>query len=398
MPETADPVAALDAKDIPTRAAGTRDLSLSGGPEHLERLLLAATTDKSPGVRFGAAAAVADILSRHRLGASFSIISVETREACLKTVAGTDPAHNAGLFQICGLVGVPGGISRIFAAMRDPRVDVRAGACVGLWRCIASASANGDAALEASVVALLGDGRIQLETRAEIARICANAGYLTALDASRTLLAEATRNVAKVLEEAVSRLEAPPSNLGVWYDAGIDAGEVTAKPRKGGRAAMVGTDDGILIIGKPMRGPLPKPARMLWARAPGAESAGPAMQVQSLTWWPGDGEDIVAIADSLIAAERFTDLDALDASLPQTAASLRVRGSGLLARGDVAGAVDALELAVTLKKIPMDTWWFLADALHRQGRDAEARPHLEKFLAKAGKKAPHVEEAKKRLG
>ena len=398
VPETADPVAALDAKDIPTRAAGTRDLSLSGGSEHLARLVIAATSDKSPGVRFGAAAAAADILSRHRLGPAFAAISTEAREALLRTVSGTDPGHNAGLFQICALLGVSGGYARISAAMRDPRVDVRAGACVGLWRCIASASANGDAELEASVVALLGDIRIQLETRAEIARIAANAGYASALDASRVLLAEATRNVAKVLEEAVARLEAPPSNLGVWYDAGIDAGEVTAKPRKGGRAAMLGSNDGILVIGKPSRGPLPKPSRMLWARAPGAESAGPVMQVQTLTWWPGDGEDVVAIADALIAAGKFSDLDALDASLPQCAASLRLRGSGLLARGDVAGALGALELAVSLKKVPTDTWWYLAEALHRSGNDEEARPHLEKFVGKAGKKAPFVEEAKKRLG
>ena len=66
--ETPDPLAALKSKDISDRAAGCRDLSLTGTVENLEVLAELAASDKSPGVRLNAAAAAADILSRCRNG------------------------------------------------------------------------------------------------------------------------------------------------------------------------------------------------------------------------------------------------------------------------------------------------------------------------------------------
>ena len=66
--------------------------------------------------------------------------------------------------------------------------------------------------------------------------------------------------------------------------------------------------------------------------------------------------------------------------------------------GDVTRAVESLQACVEMKRVPTDAWWWLAEALHRAGRDAEAKPHLEKYLSKAAKRAEHVAEAKRRLG
>jgi tetratricopeptide (TPR) repeat protein len=83
--------------------------------------------------------------------------------------------------------------------------------------------------------------------------------------------------------------------------------------------------------------------------------------------------------------------------LPLTAATARLRGAARLHAKDPAGALEQLTAAVEMKKVPADAWWYLADALHALGRDDEARPHLERFLAKAGKRAPFVLEAKRRI-
>ena len=66
--ETTDPIAALGSKSIADRAAGCRDLSTIGTVENISDLSVLAGGDKSPGVRLSAAAAVADILSRCRVG------------------------------------------------------------------------------------------------------------------------------------------------------------------------------------------------------------------------------------------------------------------------------------------------------------------------------------------
>lgn len=84
MAETEDPVAALSAKQLPIRAAGARDLALTGTHIHLELLLRTAIRDVSPGVRLGCAAAAADILTRYRLEPGE--VDAEVREAHLRLI------------------------------------------------------------------------------------------------------------------------------------------------------------------------------------------------------------------------------------------------------------------------------------------------------------------------
>lgn len=395
MPETKDPVAALDAPDIPTRAAGARDLALAGTPEVVDRLLAMAKADKSPGVRLACAAAAADIASRDRLSGS---IPEDTRRRWLLAIQGADPGLNAGLFQVAAVLSLPEAVNRIVVGLRDPRHDVRAGACVGLWRLVASAEANGDAALEARVVAALDDKRARVETRVEIARICAAAGFLSALEPARRAAEESIRNTRKLADETVDRLQSPPTGVGIYVDVGIDNGEARPPGKPRGYMALLSATDCVTANASVSRHAPGGPMRVMSGKLPGEEAASAVVQVGRSTYWAADGDDLCAFGDRLLAKGAFDLLDACEAVIGTSAAGLRVRGAALLARGDAKGALEALEDSVAGKKVPSDAWWFLAEALHVLGRDDEARPNLEKYLAKAAKKAPFVEEAKRRLG
>ena len=98
-----------------------------------------------------------------------------------------------------------------------------------------------------------------------------------------------------------------------------------------------------------------------------------------------------------MAAERFDLAARVDAILPITASTVRLRGAALLRAGDAAGAAEALASAGEMKKAPADTWWWLAEALEALGRHREAREALERFVSKSPKRAPHVAAARKRL-
>lgn len=399
MSETPDPVVALSAKDLASRAAAARDLGARGTPDHLAALLVRAVSDPSPGVRLATAAAAADILSRWRLAPRAADISEETRAALWASIKPTDPGVNPGIFQVCGTLGVPDATSRILGAMRDPRADVRLGACVGLWRLCTSAAVNGDAALEARVVALFDDPRVRPDTQAEIARVCSVVGYTTALDAVRRLAENGLRLIATVASEAQQRLEWAPALGGVWIDLGIDAGAVDEAATSGALVAIPDAETLIRATGQSVEKlALAVPPRRLWAKRPGAAEATWALQIGTTTYWAAEEEEIVTFGDHLMAAEAFDAFALVEPLLPVTAATTRLRGAARLRAGDAEGSLEFFVAALEMKKIPADTWWFYADALHRLGRTDEARPHLEKFLSKAGKRAPHVAEARKRLG
>lgn len=399
MPETQDPLVALEAKELATRAAGARDLAAAGSPAAIPRLLLAATKDPSPGVRLAAAGAAADILSRHRFSPRYEAIPVETRREWLRVIAGVDPVVNTGLFAVTGTLAIPEAFARVIIGLRDPRQDVRAGACVGLWRAVASAAVNGDHGVEAQVVATLADARIRIETRVEIARICADVGYTSAAEPARALPGQCVRHTHTLAEEIAARLEAPPSPVGVWVDLGLDVGEVDAKADGDDVCVILGIGDAVYAYadGRVVREVPPSALRVLQARQRDKDNVGPVVQQGSRSWWPAAPDDVCTFGDRLLAAGRPDLVTLCEDALGTSAAGLRVRGVALLARGDTEGARLALQTAVAGKRVPADTWWWLAEALHRLGLDAEAQPHLERYLAKAGKRAPHADAARARL-
>jgi hypothetical protein len=401
MPETPDPIAALAAKDIPTRAAGARDLGAAGEPAHVTRLLELAIKDPSPGVRLACAAAAADILARWRLPPRSAQIPASDRDAWFRVVTGADPGVNTGLFHVCAVLGLPAALGRIVVGLRDPRADVRTGAWGGLLRLCASAAVNGDAEVEGAVIGLFTDARIRPETRAEVARICSLVGYTSAASAARSLTDNPGKAIQTTATEAVQRLEFPPPVEGIWVDLGIDAGQ--SDPARD-PVAYAALRDPSAVLWADEAGIREQDLRSVAAfrrlhmKRPGATEAGPALQIGLRTLFPADGDEIVAFGDRLLADGADDALRFVEPILPPTAASARLRGVIKLRAGDVPGAIEVLQIATEMKKVPVDTWWFLADALHRAGRDADAAPHLERYVAKAPKKAPFMAEARRRLG
>lgn len=389
MAETADPVRALSARDIPTRAAGARDLALVGTLEHVPTLLTMSLEDRSPGVRLHCAGAAADILSRYR---SAEALPPERRTALYEPIAKADPGFNPALFQVASELATPACVSRILGGMRDPRVDVRQGACVGLLRLCQQGSRNGDAELERSVVALLSDPRIKPDTRVEIARICSWVGYSSALPVVEGFAGLGPK-LEELAQEAAERLRNPGRTDGIWVEAGRDAGELVARNRTGLAAALVGSH--LVLASSPVAETKVGGIRLLFIKERGWDSADRALQVGDRTFHPGDPDDVAALADAILASNRM-DLETA-VVWPDTAAGRRARGSFALQHGRVEEALSLLQEAVDLKKVPADTWWWLAEALRLAGREEEGRPHLEKYVAKASKRSPWLAEAKRRL-
>lgn len=391
MAETENPVESLHAKELPVRAAAARDLALAGTAEHLVLLVDRAVHDISPGVRLSCAAAAADILTRYRRSGVADAIPVEVRLALFKRFSPVDPGGNAGLFQVAATLGIPAGFERVLLGLRDPRYDVRSGAVVGLWRYAVSGVVNGDERTETAVVAALGDTRVRVETRAEIARLCANVGFTRAHHAASVLAAAEAKGVATVGAEALARLDAPPPRDGFWVDLGTDAGEVAPGAVVRSTIATVGD----IVVGA--RGGETRahgPRRYLWIKRPGETELAFALQIGPTTWYRASPEEMLAFGDHLLAAGAWPALDRIDPILPPGAATLRLRGAALLHRGDVEGAIATLSAAMELKKVPVDTSFYLGDALVRAGRRAEGLPHLERYLARAPKKSPHLAAAR----
>ncbi|MDP6933278.1 MAG: hypothetical protein QGG40_10200, partial [Myxococcota bacterium] len=132
MPETNDPHVALRSKKLSERAAGSRDLGQTGVPDDIPLLVDLARQDRSPGVRLNAAMAAADILSRYRFGSRRKKLKKKQRNELLQLFNGIDPGINPGLFSMLACLGVPEAINRLTVGLRDPRMDIRRGAVVGM--------------------------------------------------------------------------------------------------------------------------------------------------------------------------------------------------------------------------------------------------------------------------
>ena len=179
--ETSAPLDSLKARGIPERCAAARDLSQIGRIEDIPALVDRAASDRSPAVRLVTAGAVADILSRYRLEPARSTLSDADREELIASFRHIDPETNGGLFSMLACADLPSVLPRLAIGLRDPRGGVRVGAAVGLLRYCVSGAHHGNRALEAQVVEMFSDRRLRPDALAEVARVCAAAGFRTSL-------------------------------------------------------------------------------------------------------------------------------------------------------------------------------------------------------------------------
>ncbi|MCB9762899.1 MAG: hypothetical protein H6739_24070 [Alphaproteobacteria bacterium] len=413
----------LDKGDIHERADVGRQLSRIGVPDQIPRLLDAACEDKSPGVRLYAIGAAADILSRYRVGASREGLPDDLRQEIHTQVRRIDPSVNAGMFSVLATLGLPRTVKPILVGLQDPRLDVRTGAAVGMFRYCISWAAHGDQEVRARGVALLSDPKVRPDVRAHLVRICAYCGWTEARPVmERFLLRE--DQVRDAAEQALAWLDAiTTANTlgGLWWSDGADAGEIRSAPPP--RTWLL-LGEGVAISGEPgafrAKGAWEAPAadalklgterwslrRMILAPPGRGEERDQAFQHNGRTWYRATAVDILELAEG-VADQGFGALpeaavpalvDPILAGLPDKAESGRLAARIELIAGLAEQAVARLEEIASSKKPAVDIYFWLGEARAAAGDAAGAREAWSAYLKKAPKRAPYSDLAQERLG
>ena len=407
-------MAALLDKELTVRAAACRDLAQIGLPAVIPMLADLARSDRSPAVRLGAAAAVADILSRYRVGPARAGLPEADRAALLHQLATIDPGHNPGMFMMLACLDTPEAGRRIRLGLKDPRGEVRLGAGVGLLRLCCSAARGADLVLEAEVVSMIGDPRLRPDAVAELAKVAAAAGYRSALPAlERQDLGGAAQESINAMIQVLRSFDQPAE--GAWLADGRDAGELNPAPPRSAALLVVGAGEAVMLRRGEGWLPLPgfgqRAARRMYFRRPGAAQAGPALQVGEHTFVPVQGDALAAaLLDILppLSLEAHPDAGwteagaamaahALAPLLPDTGAGqlglARVRADA----GDSQGAEDAASQATEAKKPPIEAYALLGQLCAQAGALDRARAAWSVVAERGKKRDPLVLAIKARL-
>ncbi|RME25425.1 MAG: hypothetical protein D6798_09000 [Deltaproteobacteria bacterium] len=415
-PETEDPRAALGDRSIHVRCAAARDLSRVGTPDDILLLLDRAQNDPSPAVRLGAAGAAADILSRYRVGPRAGELDTATRQSLFDSFQGIDPNINAGLFSLLACIGLPVGFRRIAAGLRDPRVDVRLGAAIGLLRLCQSASVAEDEELEAAVVDLLRDRRLKPDAAAEVAMVAARVGYRSAAPVIASLALEGAH--ADQVDRALELLRSYEEPLrGAFFTDGRDAGEVNPEPSMPSGFAVFSASGALMGDGDDpanwsyLDGVLPGGIRRMFIRRVGDAEPSAAFQLEGRTWYAATVEQVCDAARTIARPDEL-QWEALEAEspleehapslfadlLPDDATGDLLRGLLLARAGRLDAAVEAFDACLQRpRKVPKDAGFYAGQALWAAGRVEDGRRALQGFLQKARKKDPRRAVAEARL-
>jgi hypothetical protein len=412
----------LTHKSIHDRAEGARQMALIGATEHIDALMDIAQRDKSPAVRLGCAGAAADILSRHRSGHARRKLTLPEREKILAKFRALDPGVNPGLFAVLATLDLPRSLDRIIVGLRDPRYDVRQGACVGLLRYCTSISVAKNDRIPTKVIALLNDKRIRADVLAGIMRVCVACGWQQSTEAIEQHLDRGDQ-VGQAAEQCLAQLAAqadPQSILGVWAYLGIDAGEVNARI-KAQRSLVLGegvavrgvlgksyvldswtrSDDGAVVLGDQE----PQRLRRMWLALPGQE-ARDAFQTDGQTWYATDSDGLIELVSDWLGvttespvADRAAMGAVLLPLLPDNAAGHKLAAQIEIASGLGDLAVERLQtLLGKRKKPPLDMLWLLAQAHDSAGDSQTAHSFARKYVDRAEGKGKYLEAAMARLG
>ena len=408
--------ATLQSSSVHDRVEAVRALAREGTAPDLEPLLTLALEDKSPSVRLTAAAAAGDILSRVRLPARRGAVTDGVRRAILDELKGIDPILNPSIFQVYATLEIPEAVGRTLLGLRDPRVDVRSGALVGLERLCVSSTAHGSEFVERRVVQSLNDARIPISTKVDVAMLAARVGFRSVEPALDELegLVDGTLYERIELAREWHALSGQSAGIhGLWVANGLDAGEV-GEPAE--EPTWLLLREGVAAYGiRPQTGAWAWKNGGFTCSLAGAKRGTPirrmvcssgldefrlVLQIGDRTFRQVEEDEMPALLESLEdgagGALASVYCDGMAEELGEEKPERFVYGCFLLWAGRADEAFDVLGASAG-RGVPKEVWWVQSRAARLAGRTKDEKAVLAHYLKRAAKKAPRREVAQARL-
>lgn len=411
--ETEDPRAALGAKDLPTQAAGARDLARVGTWDDVDDLLQLAVNHKRTGLRLIAAAAAADIVHRYRTGSAGEPLGTERANDLVDWVKRTDPGLNPSALMLLSAVPTKTVVSRLGRLLRDPRGDVRTGAAVAVRRMAVSHTDLELPHLREAVGTWLTDRRSPPDALAELVHLVGRLGWSElrpAVQNLRTTSEPVREAITQTLQQLDVRAD-PATWQGLWLSNGLDVLEQIADDppttwmligpdavvTDGGQIASAEWQDDRLHSDA-----LPGPARLAWLPRLGQPTPSAALQAPGQTWYRVEGTELMTWLDEHalnIPPAAAPAAASVAASLAEAegAAAVRARAICQVIAGDLQGADEALTKLTGTKKPRADLFFWLGELRLRQGRSADAIAAFTTFVDRNPKRSPLLQPAQQRL-
>lgn len=403
MTETPDPRAALEAKDLPTQAAGARDLALVGTWSDLEPLLELASTARSTGLRLVSGAALADIVHRYRTGRASPPPGAQEQADLIERIKRLDPSINPNVLMVLAAFPERRVIERLGRLLRDPRNTVRLGAAVSLRRMALSHTDLDLPELRGALADWVRDPRLPPDSHAEVLRLIGDLGVFELSDAAQTARCstQSESDARDLTLRLLQQRKEPATWNGVWLSDGRDVLE-PGQPSQEISVLLIYRGQASIDFGKAVgfstdkgRGRCDSALDGLrWIRAPrlGHPEPLPALQIQGRTWFhavvPTELIDFMRTC-----ADRFsTDPGPVRAILPalleqaEGTAARRALPLARLLAGDLDQAHTALSSAVKAKRPRSEDILWLARADELLGHTSKAVQGYRAFLEKSGRK------------
>jgi len=417
LTKQADALASLASGGITERAEAVRELGRLGDEQVLDTLLTAALKDKSPAVRLAAASAAADVLARYRLEPHRGDFASSRRRELIEQLRSIDPGRNTGLFQVLACAGDPAVVRNLGRGMRDPRVDVRTGALVGLERLVCSGSVNGDPRMARELDTLLDERRLRSDALLGLARLAWRTGLWQLRGKAEDLGGRLEERWLPQLDELLDGFPEKLGSehvLGCWLGPGLDCGE--QRPDPGApvflivlpSTLVVGGSDSLQLVpwsleegrlGCTALGPdEPLPVRVLRTWFDGQDDL-EVLQIGSTSYGRLVEKELPAVFDLLTLVDFDTVamarqlLAMLDPQLSGRAAGNYCRGVLAILADDVATARVRLEALGAAKRPRPEVFWHLAQLDLGAGSRAKALAMAQRYLEAAPRKSPFAASA-----
>ena len=373
----------LESKSVSVRAEALRQYERFGALADIDILLPIAQDDASIAIRNQAADAISDILSRYRVGVQKEELSLEERQELLKRFRKVVVSKNSSVFLMYASLGIPQVFSIVSSGLFDPRSELRICSAIGLKCLCLSADVLGDEEIEGKVVSLLQNHRLDSDSIAHVARLCAEVGYVSALPFLEEISSEGL--VAETIQAAIEQLQkALKRPVGIWRTNGLDAIEFNPELEaiSAAQFLVVSHQKAVLFQDgewSEISAFSELAQRRLFFRKIGEAMPGEAFQIQGKTFFRAAEKEVESLQKDILTldGEKNACLVAMaeierrkagdSAKIWRNVALLYLLGD------DPQQALEACDVAKQLKRTPNDLWFIEGRIYQELDRAEDAR-------------------------